>query len=207
MPTGQYSMSVQIGAISVSKAINRTGNHPNEYSVDLAAAPAGTLTTRTDNSTGTLTMSSGGHGIATGNIIDLYWSGGRRYKVTVGTVSGTSVPISVGSGDNLPIATTAVVACVRTNVNTAIDGDNSQLLVISAEFSDTSETSKCQASFFDVGDALIAHMDLTANQPQVYDLAAGVTNPFTGNPITYARVSNGSSAGTCTLKIASLENA
>ncbi|MBK9128182.1 MAG: hypothetical protein IPM13_10320 [Phycisphaerales bacterium] len=65
----------------------------------------GTLTTRTSDTAGTLTMESG-HGIATGNTIHVYWDGGKRIGVTVGTVSGTSVPISGGSGDNLPDAST-----------------------------------------------------------------------------------------------------
>lgn len=70
---------------------------------------AGTLTTRTDNDTGTLTLSSG-HGVMTGNTVDVFWNdhANSRLGMTVGTVSGTSVPIDGGTGDNLPAAATAV---------------------------------------------------------------------------------------------------
>lgn len=76
-------------------------------SVTLAAAKIGQLTTRTDSNTGILTMASG-HGITTAARLDLYWTGGSRRGITVGTVSGDSVPISGGAGYVLPTAATAV---------------------------------------------------------------------------------------------------
>jgi hypothetical protein len=78
-------------------------------------AAIGTLTTRTDDETGTLTMDEAAHGIETGNIINLSWATGARNTITVGTVSGTSVPIGAddeGTGDDLPIATTEVTASI-----------------------------------------------------------------------------------------------
>jgi hypothetical protein len=79
----------------------------------LDVARSGTLTTRTNNNSGTLTLEAG-HGITTGNRLDLFWldptTGQQRcqHKITAGTVSGNSVPISAGVGDNLPLAATAV---------------------------------------------------------------------------------------------------
>lgn len=94
----------------------------------LAAAKTGALTTRTDNNTGVLTMDSG-HGIGTGNRLDVYWTNtdgtqGRRYGMTVGTVATDEVPIDGGAGDNLPADETAVTAMVpqlETFVVTAAD--------------------------------------------------------------------------------------
>ncbi len=77
----------------------------------LAAAKVGQLTTRTSASVGTLTMASG-HGIITGDRLDIYWTGGTRTGVTVGTVASLSVPFTVGSGDDLPDNLTAVTAMV-----------------------------------------------------------------------------------------------
>ena len=71
---------------------------------------AGTLTTRTDDDTGVLTLTSG-HGVMTGNEVDVYWGEDgehSRLEMTVGTVSGTTVPIDGGTGDNLPATSTAV---------------------------------------------------------------------------------------------------
>ncbi len=77
----------------------------------LAAAKAGTLSLRTSNTVGTLTMESG-HGITTAARLDLYFANGRRYGITVGTVSGLSVPFTLGDGDNLPAQGTAILAMV-----------------------------------------------------------------------------------------------
>jgi len=78
---------------------------------EYAAAKAGTLTTRTSDTAGTLTMASG-HAITTGAKVDIYWSGGIAYNATVGTVAGDSVPFTLANGDALPAAATAVTAMV-----------------------------------------------------------------------------------------------
>jgi hypothetical protein len=77
----------------------------------LGPAKTGTLTTRTDANTGVLTMTAS-HGITDGVRLDVYWSGGRRYGMTVGTVATNSVPIDLGAGDDLPLVNTAVTAMV-----------------------------------------------------------------------------------------------
>ncbi len=73
------------------------------------------LTTRTSATAGTITAPSG-HGVTTGASIDVYWmeviSGYNtariRRNVTVGTVSGTSIPFSGGEGDDLPTASSEI---------------------------------------------------------------------------------------------------
>jgi hypothetical protein len=87
------------------------------------AAKTGALTTRTNTTDGTLTMDSG-HGITTGARVSIFWTGGSRSNVLVGTVSTNSVPISGGSGDNLPTAATAVTVQVPTSVAFSVVGDN-----------------------------------------------------------------------------------
>lgn len=93
-------------------------------------AKAGTLSARTGNTTGTLTLSTG-HGITTGDVVDLYWSGGFRYNVTVGTVSGNSVPLSdSGGGDNLPALNAAVTICKVKGLQADFDAARVQMLGI-----------------------------------------------------------------------------
>lgn len=75
-----------------------------------------TLTTRTNATSGTLTADSASHGITTGTVMDIAWPEGSnptqngyiRRNVTVGTVSGTSIPFSGGLGADLPATSTAV---------------------------------------------------------------------------------------------------
>lgn len=75
----------------------------------------GILTTRTNDTVGTLTMSSG-HGITTGKRFTITWDGGSRRGVKAGTVSGTSVPFTLGTGDILPFSATAVETAVAGNL-------------------------------------------------------------------------------------------
>lgn len=77
----------------------------------LPAAKTGVLTTRTDNDTGTITLDPG-HGLVTGRV-DLYWTvggvAGKRRGVA-GTVTGDSLAVDLGSGDNLPAQSSAILA-------------------------------------------------------------------------------------------------
>ena len=207
MAIGTYSVAVSIGGITINKQISRTADHPNPYGpIALPVGKAGTLSTRTDDNTGEATLSTG-HGITDGMIVDVYWAAGCRYGMTVGTVATNVVPIDGGAGDNLPTESTAVVLTEQVIINTAIDGDASSLLAVSFESTDTASTAKASIDFQDSSDTSIEQLDLVVNQPQVFDLGAGGTNPFTGNPITHSHASNGSSTDTaCTITILSLDD-
>lgn len=69
---------------------------------------AGTLSARTGDSVGTLTIT--GHGISTGQGVDVYWNSGSNARIgcVAGTVSGDNIPITSGAGDVLPASSTSV---------------------------------------------------------------------------------------------------
>lgn len=207
MATITHAQSISGGGVTIQPlAITRTNSGAIGLEETASAAKTGTLSTRTDNTTGTLTMDSG-HGLTTGNTIDLYWSGGVRYGVTVGTVSTNSVPISAGAGDNLPTATTAITAVVQQSVNLAIDGDETDILAIIFETTDSSLRTAAHIQFRDAAADEIAEIDFVTNVPQVWDIAGGSANPFTGDPITNLKVSQGNSTTTATLKIIGVQDA
>lgn len=163
---------------------------------DLAAAKTGTLTTRTNNTDGTLTM-SGGHGITTGARLDLYWTNsdgtfGHRRGITVGTVSTNSVPISGGAGDNLPSASTAITAQVPTQLSVVVTGNS--VVCIAAQ---------CATGgllvFTDDSNVELGYAFLTSSGPSYcWTSTDGGTNPLAGDSVTRAYVSqpNGASAPT-----------
>lgn len=203
------SLTISGGSVSISSLpVSRTGSGPIGLDEALTAAKTGTLTTRTDNTTGTLTMTAG-HGLTTGQTIDLYWSTGVRYGVTVGTVSTNSVPISAGSGDNLPTASSSITAVVQTNCNVLIDGDNTKILAVCLETLDKNLRTKGHVQFRDAAGDEIAEIDLVANVPQVWDIEGGSANPFTGDVITNIRASqaNSTSTETYSLKIVGVQDA
>lgn len=210
MATGTYAITVSAGGLSISRSIARSGDGVGAVEIDVPAAAAGTLTTRTDDETGSLTMDDAGHGITTGATIDLYWSGGSRHGITVGTVSGTTVPIGAddsGTGDVLPSAATEIVADVQIPFNVAIDGDELALIGMEMTFTVTTETATSHVSLMDSGSSEIAGLDLVANQPRAWDITGGDTNAFTGNPITNGVITNGSSSNAATLRINFIQDA
>jgi hypothetical protein len=132
---GQKNVTIASGmtvaGIPYNASLALSGNDEFSNSYSVPAAQSGVLTVRTDNNTGSLTMDSVDHGIITGARLDLYWVGGTRRGVVVGTVAGTVVPIDLGAGDNLPIATTVVIGSVP--VVGSFPATVADLLVVAAQ--------------------------------------------------------------------------
>ena len=209
MGTITHAQSIAGGGVTMQPlAVTRTNSGMIALEDTLNAAKAGVLTTRTDDNTGTLTMTTG-HGITTGQIVDIFWSGGVQRTVTVGTVSVDSVPFDLGIGDNLPIAMTAVTVCVQKAINLAIDGDNADFVAVILETVDKSLRTAANVQFLDAAADVIAEIDLVTNVPQVWDIEGGSANPFTGDPITNLKATQGNSTSTetYTLKIVGVQDA
>lgn len=136
MNTMDIQKNYSIGGKSFAENRSRSSDAAIVAEFNVAAAQPGQLSVRTSNTVGTLTMTNSGHGIVTGQIIDLYWvdptSGLQlcQRNITVGTVSGTSVPISLGSGSNLPLAAATVAIGIRSSVACAVVGNNIKGAVI-----------------------------------------------------------------------------
>jgi hypothetical protein len=162
----------------------------------LAAAKIGSLTTRTDNDTGTLTMAAS-HGITTGARLDIYWEEGgvkgHRRGVTVGTVATNSVPIDGGAGDNLPTNLTAVTACVPSEEEFLVTGNNAQFIAAKSSrrgiivFADVSDVEKHYVA---------TELEASTGGGYQWFTGNGVTNPLSGDTVTKVFFSNGDSAGT-----------
>lgn len=201
MPTLTYSLNVSGGGVQLSSAVSRTADGLGSREVPLPVGAAGTLTTRTDADTGEITASDAGHGIESGDVVDIYWDGGVQYGVTVGTVDGTAIPIDSGSGDDLPAATTAVVVTKQVEIAACIDGDELALIAVQAFRLSSTSTAPAHVDFQDSGGATIEELDLVGGIPDFYDAQGGAANPYTGNPIEKIMASNGSATEECTLKV------
>lgn len=209
MPSITHAQTISGGSVTIqTQPVVRTSSGPIALEDTLSAAKSGTLTTRTDNNTGTLTMAAS-HGITTGQIIDIYWSGGVQRSVTVGTVATNEVPIDSGIGDNLPADETAITAVVQKSINLAIDGDNTKILAVVLETIDKTLRTAANVQFLDAAADVIAEIDLVTNVPQVWDIEGGSANPFTGDPITNLKASQASTSTseTWTLKIVGVQDA
>ena len=209
MATITHAQSISGGGVTIQPlAVTRTNSGTIALEDTLTAAKEGDLTTRSDDNTGTLPMAAS-HGITTGQIIDIYWAGGVQRSVTVGTVSVNEVPIDGGIGDNLPADETAITAVVQKSINLAIDGDSADIIAVILETNDKSLRTAANVQFKDAAADVIAEIDLVTNVPQVWDIEGGSANPFTGDPITNLKASQGNSTSTetYTLKIVGVQDA
>ena len=198
-----YSINAQIGGILISKNVTREGDHPNPYVPSIGVASSGTTDNRT-NDTVTDVLLSADHGLTNGTY-DCFFSAGVRFGAT-GVVAANTLTLSVGDGDNFPANNTACQVAKVTQVNTAIDGDEVEIIAICLEDPDSSSTVKGHVQFLDVGDAEVAEIDLVANEPQFWDISGGATNPFTGNVITKCLAAHNGTTAALQLTIASLED-
>lgn len=187
-----YSRTLVGSGLSFGLQSTITSPLATPWSVDLAAAKTGTLTTRTSNTAGTLTMDPG-HGFTTGQRLDIYWTGGSAFGATIGTVSTNSVPFTLAEGDSLPIATTAITAQVPTSEPVAFTGANAVALAISM--------TQGGRVVFSLSNNTTVYA--VANQSTLgtwsWVSADGGTNPVTGSAVAKVYLSQGSTtAGTAT---------
>ena len=190
-------VSVQVsrritGGVSMSEAITVSDSNSININPTVIAAQPGVLTTRTNNTAGSLTMTNTGHGISTGQRVDLYWSGGQCYGAVVGTVSGTTVPIaSVSGGDVLPSATTAIKVGIATSSPFSLTGNNLSGLFCSPGATD---------AYFVFNDGGADDLAIYLPAGYVYDWedTNGVTNPLAGTTPTLVYVSHDTTTGSVT---------
>lgn len=153
------------------------------------AAKSGSLTTRTDNDTGVVAFATG-HGFLTGDLIDLFWSGGQRRAMTA-TVAGDNVTLDGGSGDDLPAAATAVTGMVPHEVAFTVDGDEVGQIVLHSPkpgYIVFVENPGVEA------DIAAATYSFTAAGGKVPFSPAGGTNPLATKTTTKVKFSHGNTA-------------
>lgn len=190
--------NVNIGGNSYQTTEAIDADNVTKVEKSLAAAKTGTLSVRTDNDTGTLTMDPG-HGILTGDKVDIYWSGGSRRGVTVGTVATNSVPIDLGAGDNLPAAATAVTVMVQNSETVSITGAN----VVAIAFKCAG---KATLQITQSNDTEIFGTTVSAGGSYIWTVGSGVTNPVTGQTIGKVKITHGDSTKTQKPRVHILSN-
>jgi hypothetical protein len=198
--SGSYSLTIQANGITVIGNADRTGTQSiDNVDTTLAIGHAGSLTTRTSDTAGVVTLTAG-HDITTG-VVDIHWDGGCRYNMG-GTISDTNtltLVIGDSGGDVLPDQDTAVVATPPETLDTTFDGDNLTLIGVGA-------SRQTSIRFFDTDDTIVGSaILLVAGGAWGWAEDIAITNPLTGNPITYAEASNGDAVYTSALKITGLQ--
>lgn len=194
MATATISQRTTIGGLTIEGSTTVEGESALTYeNTALAAAKSGTLSTRTDNDTGVITSSA--HGITEGQKVSVFWSGGSRYNMDVGTVATNTLAIDGGAGDNLPSATTAVTVCVQTEANFAITGNQLQAIAIKGN-------RRCVVLLSGSDSTVHLPNDLLANEAYTW-VNGTTTNPVSGDTVTKLVIANGETS-TLTLQAAAV---
>jgi hypothetical protein len=151
--------------------------------VAVAAGSAGTLTTRSGDTAGTVTTTDA-HTITTGQRVDLYWDGGCRRGCVAGTVVVKAIPITGGAGDVLPTQTTAMTIVVPILMDIAVLGTNVDVILL---------YSSARGQFVFVTDvpAEIYAVTLAAGASWDWTEVNGIANPLTGQSVAGVYVSHG----------------
>jgi hypothetical protein len=161
--------------------------------IALAAGKAVNTWIKVDADTATCIMDAG-HGYTNGNF-DVYSYTGAIYRYGVpGTISGNTLSLNGGSvptgGAGFPATeASGVVVCKQQQINVSLDGDIAVLVGV---------LTNCPAhlDFQDTNSNTIRNVTLATDEPDLWDSDMNV-NPYTGEPITKIRLSNGSTtAGT-----------
>lgn len=204
MPSTNYTMNMSAGGVSISGVVARTADSGTGLDIAVPAAKEGTLTTRTSDTAGTVTLAAD-HGVETADVVDLYFTGGIRYGVTVGTVSGTSVPISGGAGTVLPAEDDDITVAPTVLADFVVTGDSIVIIGMQAVAAAATNAYKAHIDFQDAGGSEV-QVELVTNEPRVIDVTGGDTNILAADSIIDVRLST-SYTGGCQLRIASLIDA
>ena len=192
MPTSTLSLSGEIGGAPLGSTLQRTADGSiRQGPITLPAAEAGTLSTRSTDTTGVLTIS--GTALQIGDVIDIYWDGGRRYDVDVDGVAGDDVTFSGGAGDVLPAEDSVVTAAEQVSIVLAFTGD--ELVAIGAKLGE-----RGHLSVRDTGVTALS-IDLVKNETWFWLDGQQIANPLAGDSVDGLMASNASSAATAVLNL------
>jgi len=195
---GTISVSGSIGGINVGGRIDRTGDvvQGANPQTPLPAAKSGTLSTRTSDTAGILTLGSG-HGLTTANVVAVFWSGGKRYGCTITAYDSTTITIGSGAGNVLPLQTTVMTVGDQVTVpSLAFDGDDLVMFLLSCD-------QRACVDFLDVGGASVGCKEVAAGEIYQWAVDQGATLPITGNAVAAVKAYPGGTT-TATLTIAAL---
>lgn len=107
--------------------------------------------------------------------------------------TATTISIDVGSGTDLPVATTEVVVSKQSVHKIAIVGDSLEVLAIGSR-------QRVSVEFWSASPASLLRYDIPASEGRHWVKTTDVTNPLAGDTVATVRVANGSTV-TATLDI------
>jgi hypothetical protein len=182
--TAAISIRTRVAGVNIDSTIARTDELEQAFQHTMDAGRAGTLTTRTDDAIGVVTVLAG-HGITTDDTVAVFWAGGSRFSATVTATAATTITIATGAGTNLPTANTAVVIAKESLHSLAIVGDDITVLAVGCD-------NRASVNFrIAAANASALRYDITAKEGRLWVASSDVTNPLASDTIVDVRIANG----------------
>ncbi|MGD8453659.1 MAG: hypothetical protein PVJ57_17745 [Phycisphaerae bacterium] len=182
MSTGTLQLTGHIAGIGLGGEAKRTADAHLGLDPTLPAAKSGTLSTRTSDTAGTLTLSTG-HGFAEGDVVDIYWTGGCCYGAEVGVVVGNDVPFTGAAGDVLPPESATITVQEQQVHNIDFVGDLA--VAIAAHCSQKSQL------LFWANSSVVLAIPLAAGEPWFWLDGQTAANPLASETITHVTITQG----------------
>lgn len=113
----------KVGSKTVNAVANIEAGGQISIDEDIAGGVTGSLTVRGSDSAGTVVLDDSGHGIETGDIIDIYFEGGVTYGAVAGVVTGNSIPFTGGTKHALPLVNADVVVSTPRQISCQFSSD------------------------------------------------------------------------------------
>lgn len=188
MGAGSHSISGTLGGRSLSRSVSTSADSDTVLGgtaapITLYAGKTVTDWVKADANTATCNLPAG-HGYTSG-VFDVYSSAGLIYRYGVtGTIVTNALSLDGGTGDDFPVsATLGIICCKQQQVDVSLDGDNAALVGVMADCNGHVDMQTAAS-------ASIRAFSLYADEPDLWDSDQAV-NPYTGDPITKAKCSNG----------------
>jgi len=160
---------------------------------------AGTLSTRTSDTAGVLTVESG-HGYESADEISIASASAFSYDGVVDSVAATTITFSSADGDVLPLVDAAIIASQPTEIDITFSG--TALVALAASCTQRALFTLENSSTVDLAQEVQAN-----GLPYAWNTSMGFTNPVTGDAIVKANVYNGSVTAATFSMVAAYNNA
>lgn len=202
--TRSLTLSGSLAGQRLAGSVKRDGSGETNAQVTLPAGVAASLTTRTDNDTGAITLPAG-HGLTSGTF-DVFWDaaagGPGVHRGMTGTVTVNALAIDAGAGDNLPPLNSAVVVSKQV----VEDLDSTAATIVLAA---VAQQRRASVQFQQSDGTPVKSLDLGRYgydaEPWLWASQTDVSTPF-GADVGKVALSNGSSAGSNVVTIGLLRS-
>lgn len=191
MGVANHTESASVGGRIHQRSVDKSADNDiiiggTSSPVTLITPSAVTSWVKTDADTAAGDVSAGSVIPAGVSVVDVWWDDGLRYGVDC-TRTSNSLALDGGTGDAFPeSADVTVVVAEQQQINVALDGDLAAVVSILS-------TVPAHIDFQDADDDSIRAVELVANEPDMWD-SDQASNPYTGDPIVKAMVTNGTLA-------------